>query len=132
MTATLPGAEAAQGWVPGGRCPFERGTSYSAPATQDATALIGKLASRRMPARLGLRVTATMKRDARIARMYGPLLAKALALKVARKARSRLVGYHDPKHVQITDFDPFDPAIARDPYPHYRELLAGERVQFNP
>jgi beta-dihydromenaquinone-9 omega-hydroxylase len=132
MTATQSGAEAAQGWVPRGGCPFERGTSYPAPATQDATALIGKLASRRMSSRAGFPVIATMRRDARIARMYGPLLAKALALNVARKARSRLVGNHDPKHVQITDFDPFDPAIARDPYPHYRELLAGERVQYNP
>ncbi len=26
----------------------------------------------------------------------------------------------------------FDPAIAADPYPHYRELSAGERVQYNP
>lgn len=34
--------------------------------------------------------------------------------------------------MQLTDFDPFDPAIAADPYPHYRELLAGERVQYNP
>lgn len=132
MTATLSGAEAARGSVPPGGCPFERATLNSAPATQEATALIDKLASRRVPARLGVPVTAGMRRDTQIARMYGPLLAKALALKVARKARSRLVGYPDSKHVQITDFDPFDPAIARDPYPHYLELLAGERVQFNP
>jgi beta-dihydromenaquinone-9 omega-hydroxylase len=132
MTATLSGAEAARGRVPRGGCPFERGTPYAAPPAQDANALIGTLASRRMPARLGLSVTATLRRDGRIARMYGPLLAKALALNVARKARSRLVGNHDARHVQITDFDPFDPAIARDPYPHYRELLAGERVQYNP
>jgi cytochrome P450 len=132
MTATVSGAEAAQGWVPGGRCPFERGTSYSAPATQDATALIGKLASRRMLARLGFPVTATTMRDAQLARARAPMLAEVLALTAARKARSRLVGNHDPKHVQITDFDPLDPSIARDPYPHYRELLAGERVQYNP
>lgn len=42
MTATLSGAEAAaRGWVPRGGCPFERGTTYSARATQDATAPIG-------------------------------------------------------------------------------------------
>jgi cytochrome P450 len=73
-----------------------------------------------------------MRRDVQLARARAPMLAKVLALTAARKARSRLVGNHDPKHVQITDFDPLDPAIARDPYPHYRELLAGERVQYNP
>ena len=36
------------------------------------------------------------------------------------------------KHVQITDFDPLDLATAADPYPHYRVLLAGERVHYNP
>jgi beta-dihydromenaquinone-9 omega-hydroxylase len=99
-------------------------------ATQDATALIGKLASRRMRARLGFPATATMRRDVQLARARAPMLAEVLALTAARKARSRLVGNDGPKHVQITDFDPLDPAIARDPYPHYRELLAGERVQY--
>ena len=132
MTATLSGADAAQGRVSRGGCPFERGTSNSAPATQDATALTGELASRRMPARLGFAVTTTMRRDAQLARACAPMLAKVLALTAARKARSRLVGGRDSKHVQITDFDPLNPAIARDPYPHYRVLLAGERVQYNP
>jgi beta-dihydromenaquinone-9 omega-hydroxylase len=130
--ATLSGAEAAQGWVPRGGCPFEHGTSYPAPATRDATASVGKLASRRMPARVGFPLMATMRRDARLARARAPMLAEVLALTAAGKARSRLVGNPDPKHVQITDFDPLNPAIARDPYPHYRELLAGERVQYNP
>jgi beta-dihydromenaquinone-9 omega-hydroxylase len=129
MTATLPGAEAPRGSMPRGVCPFDHGAYYPAPDAQDATALTGNRASRRTPA--GIR-TATMTRDARIARTYGPPLAKALALNVARRARSKLVGNHDPKHVQTTDFDPFDPTIARDPYPHYRELLAGKRVQYNP
>ena len=75
-------------------------------ATQDATALTGKLASRRMRARLGFPVTATMRRDVQLARARAPMLAEVLALTAARKARSRLVGNHDPKHVQITDFDP--------------------------
>src|SRR6516225_2599768 len=129
--ATPAAAEAAQGSVPGGGCPFQRGTSYSAPNTEDATALIGELAGRRMPARLGFRVAATMRHDVRLARARAPMVAEVLAHTAARKARSTLVG-RDPKHVQITDFDPLNPAIARDPYPHYRELLAGERVQYNP
>lgn len=85
-----------------------------------------------MRARLGFPVTATMRRDVQLARARAPMLAEVLALTAARKARSRLVGNHDPKHVQITDFDPGNLAIARDPYPHYRELLAGERVKYNP
>lgn len=85
-----------------------------------------------MSARRGVPVTVTIRRDAQLARACAPMVAKVLALTAARKARSRLVGSHDPKHVQITDFDPLDPSIAADPYPHYRELLAGERVQYNP
>jgi len=132
MTATLSAAEAARGSVPPGGCPFERATLNSAPATQDATALIGKLASRRTPARLGFPVTATTLRDARLARARAPMVAAVVALTASRKARSRRVGKNAPRHVQITDFDPFNPSIAADPYPHYRELLAGERVQYNP
>ncbi len=132
MSATVPSAEIAQGRVPRGGCPFQHGTSSSAPAMQEPTALIGELASRRMPARLGFPVGTTMRRDAGIVRMYGPVLAKALARNVSGRARARLVGRRAPKHVQITDFDPLNPAIAADPYPYYRELLAGERVQYNP
>jgi cytochrome P450 len=130
--ATPPAAEAAQGSVPRGGCPFQGGTSYSAPNTEDATALIGELASRRMPDGLGFPVAATMRRDVRLARARVPMLAEVLARTATQKSLSRLVGNHAPKHVQITDFDPLDPAIARDPYPHYRKLLAGERVQYNP
>jgi beta-dihydromenaquinone-9 omega-hydroxylase len=77
-------------------------------------------------------LTATMRRDAQLARVSAPMLAKVLALTAAKKVRSRLAGSRVPAHVQITEFDPMNPAIARDPYPHYRELLAGERVQYNP
>ncbi len=31
-----------------------------------------------------------------------------------------------------TTFDPFDPVTAADPYPGYRELLAGPRVRYSP
>ncbi|QZA16854.1 cytochrome P450 [Mycobacterium malmoense] len=90
------------------------------------------MASWRMPARLDFPVTATMRRDTQLVRACAPMLAKVLALTAARKVRSKLIDNHDPKHVQITDFDPLKPAIARDPYPYYRELLAGERVHYNP
>ncbi|WP_420715811.1 cytochrome P450 [Mycobacterium sp. 663a-19] len=91
-------------------------------ATQDATGFIGGFAP----------VTATLRRDAQLARACAPMAAKVLALTAARKAQSRLAGGRAPKHVEITDFDPLDPAMARDPYPHYRELLAGGRVRYNP
>lgn len=71
-------------------------------------------------------------RDARVVGTYGPEVAKRLALRAAGKVRSRLDGSRAGKHVQLTDFDPFDPVTAADPYPHYRELLAGERIQYNP
>jgi hypothetical protein len=40
------------------------------------------------------------------------MLAEVLALTAAQKLRSKLVGNHGPKHVQITDFDPSDLEIA--------------------
>ena len=58
---------------------------------QEVAALIGKLASRRTPARLGFPVTATTLRDAGFAgaRADG---GSIVALTAARKARSRLIG----------------------------------------
>ena len=72
-----------------------------------------------------------MRRDAQLARASAPMVAKVLALTTAKKARSRLVGSNAHRHIEITDFDPLDPAIAADPYPYYRALLAGERVHYN-
>jgi cytochrome P450 len=86
-----------------------------------------------MPAAITAATTATtMKRDAQLARVSAPMVAKVLALTTARKARMRLAGAQVHRHVQITDFDPLDPVMAADPYPYYRELLAGERVHYNP
>jgi cytochrome P450 len=72
-----------------------------------------------------------MRRDAQLARASAPMVAKVLALTTAKKARSRLVGSNAHRHIQVTDFDPLDPAIAADPYPYYRALLVGERVHYN-
>jgi cytochrome P450 len=64
--------------------------------------------------------------------MYGPSLAGGFLDDafngVVRMARRRVI----PKGVEITDFDPLDPDTAADPYPHYRELLAGGPVLYNP
>lgn len=70
-------------------------------------------------------------RDTRVVGTYGPEVAKRLALRAAGKVRSRLHGNRSQKQAQLTDFDPFDPVTAADPYPHYRELLTGEWVQYN-
>ncbi|WP_374025518.1 cytochrome P450 [Mycobacterium sp. HNNTM2301] len=128
---TASGSQAAQDWAPHGQCPFHGSTSNSARPTYDATAPTDGLANRRVPTRRGYPAAATMRRDAQLARACAPMVAKALAA-AAGKARSRRAGNPDPKHVQFTEFDPLNPAIARDPYPHYRKLLAGERVQYNP
>ncbi|MEW5810357.1 MAG: cytochrome P450 [Actinomycetota bacterium] len=67
----------------------------------------------------------------RFLQMYGPSLASGFvddaAQVVARKVRRRPI----PTGVQLTTFDPLDPTMAADPYPHYKELLAGSRVQYN-
>lgn len=111
-------------------CPLA-GTPDVGLTAQDATTALG-VPTRRRASSGGIPVATSMWRDAQTVRTYGPAVAKALALRVAGKARSRLTGRHCRKFMQLTDFDPFDPAIAADPYPHYRELLAGERVQYNP
>lgn len=132
MTATQSGADFVQGWVPrSGGCPFQHAALHAVPTSHD-TALTGEPAPWRPPPRIGFPVTAALRRDARTVRTYGPEVAKGLALRVAGKARSRLVGKRARTFAQLTDFDPFDPATAADPYPHYRELLMGGRVQYNP
>lgn len=109
--------------VPRTECPMARGIADLGPTRQDPT--------RRASGGSGLQLS-TLWRDARLVRTYGPEVAKRLTLRAAGKARSRLLGTRDRKHVQHTDFDPFDPATAADPYPQYRELLAGGRVCYNP
>jgi cytochrome P450 len=74
----------------------------------------------------------TMKSDVRFARKYGPLTVKTFAGNVAREVRHRSRPRPAPPGVELTDFDPFDAATAADPYPRYRELLAGGPVHYNP
>jgi beta-dihydromenaquinone-9 omega-hydroxylase len=130
MTGTRVTSVTGQGGVPHGACPFGGGnilrTGEGVPAPTD------KAVRERLPSRAGFPVSARLWHDARLVRSYGPELVKGLTLRAAGKARSRLVRNSDPKYVQLTDFDPLDPAIAADPYPHYRKLSAGERVQYNP
>lgn len=130
MTATQSPPEPAPDRVRLAGCPLA-GTPDVGLTAQDATTALG-VPTRRRASSGGIPVATSMWRDAQTVRTYGPAVAKALALRVAGKARSRLTGRHCRKFMQLTDFDPFDPAIAADPYPHYRELLAGERVQYNP
>ncbi len=74
----------------------------------------------------------TIKTDVRLARKYGTLTVGTLASNMAREARHRSRQRPVPPHVEVTDFDPFDHATAADPYPRYRELLAGGPVHYNP
>jgi cytochrome P450 len=76
--------------------------------------------------------TMTMKSDVRLARKFGPLTVKTLATNIKREAKHRSGERPVPPNVELTDFDPFDHATAADPYPHYRELLAGGPVHYNP
>ncbi|ORC00503.1 cytochrome P450 [Mycobacterium persicum] len=109
--------------VPRGGCPMARGLPGRGPTTYGST--------RTSSGWFDLEGNA-LWRDARVVGTYGPEVAMRLALRAAGKVRSRLDGKRSQKQVQLTDFDPFDPVTAADPYPHYRELLAGERVQYNP
>jgi cytochrome P450 len=80
---------------------------------------------------LGL-TTMPIRSQMRFLKMYGPSLAMGflddMANGVVRTARRRPI----PSGVEITDFDPLDPATTADPYPHYRELLSRGPVLFNP
>ncbi len=73
-----------------------------------------------------------MRSDARLAAKYGPLVVTTLTCNLAREARARVVRKPLPTGLQLTDFDPFDPATAADPYPGYRKLLASGPVHYNP
>jgi cytochrome P450 len=129
MTETWVTTLTEQGGVPQGACPFGGGdflrTRESVPQPTD-DAVRGRLTSR-----ASLTVPTGLRRDVRLARTYGPSVVRGLTLRATQTTRSRLANRHDPKHVQITDFDPLDLAVAADPYPHYRKLLAGERVHYN-
>ena len=74
----------------------------------------------------------TITSDVRFARKYGPLTARTLASNVVREAKHRKRPRPVPPNIELTDFDPFDHATAADPYPRYRQLLAGGPVHYNP
>jgi cytochrome P450 len=78
------------------------------------------------------RQTMTMASDVRLAKKYGPMTVKTLAVNIAREARHRSRARPIPSDIELTDFDPFDPATAANPYPGYRQLLAGGPVHYNP
>lgn len=71
-----------------------------------------------------------VRHDARLARSVFPQIAKGvvknLSVDIAAKFSHRTY-----PGVADTTFDPFDAATATNPYPGYRELLAGPRVHFN-
>jgi cytochrome P450 len=73
----------------------------------------------------------TLKSDMRLARTYGPLVARTLTANIAELAHFKMAPKPVPAGVQLTDFDPFDPVTAADPYPGYRQLLAGGPVHYN-
>lgn len=53
-------------------------------------------------------------------------LYRNIKIEVGAKLRRRA-----PSGIPETSYDPFDPATAANPYPAYRALLAGARVQYN-
>jgi beta-dihydromenaquinone-9 omega-hydroxylase len=74
----------------------------------------------------------TLKSDVRLARTYGPLVARTLTANIAELAHFKMAPKVVPRGVQVTDFDPFDPVTAADPYPGYRQLLTEGPVHYSP
>ena len=74
----------------------------------------------------------TLKSDVRLARTYGPLVARTLTANIAELAHFKMAPRAVPRGVQVTDFDPFNPVTAADPYPGYRQHLAGGPVHYSP
>lgn len=72
----------------------------------------------------------TLKYDARLAASTVRPLVDALYTNFTIDLGAKL-WRRGPAGIHETSYDPFDPAIAADPYPAYREMLAGERVHYN-
>jgi cytochrome P450 len=63
---------------------------------------------------------------------FGTSLAKIGLDGAAGVVRDRVAAYRSGKNAAVgTDFDPFSAQAMGDPYPGYRELLAGPRVRYN-
>ncbi|HTQ18950.1 cytochrome P450 [Mycobacterium sp.] len=71
-----------------------------------------------------------VKYDARLARSVLPSIAKGLVKNLSVDIAAKF-SHRTYPGVADTAFDPFDPVTAANPYPGYRELLAGPRVHFN-
>lgn len=72
----------------------------------------------------------TARTDARLVTTYGPTITKTIVGNIVRDTWTRLARRQVPRHVELTEFDPFDHATAANPYPRYRELLAGGPVHY--
>ncbi|TDZ99029.1 cytochrome P450 [Mycobacteroides salmoniphilum] len=72
----------------------------------------------------------TLKHDARLVYTTTKPVVRSLLTNAGAELRAKVSGRRFAE-VQETDFDPMDPSTAADPYPGYRELLAGSRVHYN-
>ncbi|QCH26026.1 cytochrome P450 [Mycobacteroides salmoniphilum] len=72
----------------------------------------------------------TLKHDARLVYTTTKPVVRSLLTNAGTELRAKVSGRRFAE-VQETDFDPMDPSTAADPYPGYRELLAGSRVHYN-
>jgi cytochrome P450 len=68
--------------------------------------------------------------DVRMARWAVPSTVKSLCRNLAIDTAARFSRQTHPG-IDDTDYDPFDPMTAANPYPAYRRLLAGSRVHFS-
>lgn len=73
----------------------------------------------------------TLKHDIRLARTVAWPVVDSLYTNITSDLGAKL-RRRDYPGVAQTSFDPFDPAIAANPYPGYADLLRGPRVHYNP
>lgn len=72
----------------------------------------------------------SLKYDVQLTRSVARPVMESLVINFSDRFRA-VASRHRYPGIAHTGFDPMDPATAADPYPGYRELLAGPRVHYN-
>lgn len=131
MATTKPASVSARGAVaPGKRGPASHRTSGR---VRHEWALLsgGRALLHRVSSGVGSVTTAASSSDPGLARLCLRMSFGALGVNIARNIQSRRARRR-AVHVRVTDFDPFDPATAADPYRLYGAMLAGPQVHYSP
>src|SRR2546421_13042429 len=79
-------------------------------------------------------VTVARYSSGRLAIQLSQRIVKGTSLDLRAAVQARRPGRRGDRSggARLTDFDPLDPAIIRDPYPWYERLVEGPAVHYNP